>query len=120
MRGRDSVSSWPGGLLSFAILFVILIYGALKLVMLVSRANPNVSTYLEQNFFDSSERMNLKERGVRFAFGIEGFLDKELKNDPRYVKTLFRLWGKREGQAYEKILPFHKCTAEDFDQFAPP
>ena len=79
-----------------------------------------MSTYTEQNFFDSSNVLNLKDSDIRFAFGIEGFLDKKLKNDPRYVKTLFRLWGKRGGEPYEKIMPYHKCTAEDFDQFAPP
>ena len=47
IRGRHSISSWPGGLMSFFIFFVIMIYGALKFVMLMSKGNPNVSTYLE-------------------------------------------------------------------------
>ena len=64
--------------------------------------------------------INFKEKGIRLAFGIEGFLDKELKDDPRYVKNLVRFWGKKDGVEYEKLLPFHKCTEEDFEQFAPP
>ena len=64
--------------------------------------------------------MNFKDKGVRFAFGIEGFLDKTLKDDPRYVKTLVRFWGNKDGESYERIFPFHKCTAEDFEEFAPP
>ena len=82
MRGRTGFSTYAGALLSFAILFVMLIYGTIKLIQLNGKLNPNVSTYTEQNFFDSSNVLNLKESGIRFAFGIEGFLDKELKDSP--------------------------------------
>ena len=115
MRGRTTVASIPGGLASFSILFIILLYGALKLTHLFSRHNPNVSSWVEKNFYDSSEIVAFKEKKIRFAFGIEGFLDKELKEDTRYVKNLVRLAGKKGGENYEKILPFHRCTAEDFD-----
>lgn len=120
MRGRTSISSWPGGALSFAIFFIIMIYATLKMIQLLSRANPNVSSYIEKNFFDSSHIMNFKQNGIRFAFGIEGFMDKELKRDSRYVKNLVRFWGKLDGVEYEKVIPVHKCTAEDFEEFAPP
>ena len=43
-----------------------------------------------------------------------------MKNDPRYVKNIVRLWGRKGGVAYEKILPYHVCTEEDYDLFAPP
>ena len=33
---------------------------------------------------------------------------------------MVRFWGKKDGVEYEKMLPFHKCTAEDFEEFAPP
>ena len=113
MRGRQHISSWPGGLMSFFIFFVILIYGALKFVILVSKANPNVSTYMEQNFYDSDEKINLKEKGIRFAFGIEGFLDKELKNDPRYVKIYVRAAGKRNGKPHVTMLDHHICSEDE-------
>ena len=48
---------------------------------------------------------------MRFAFGIEGFLDKELKNDERYVKWIVRTWTKvGEDEKVERLLPFHRCT----------
>ena len=120
MRGRTSIASWVGSLLSLLIFCIILIYAALKMVQLLSRANPNVSSYIEQNFFDSSDVINFKEKGIRFAFGIEGFLDKELKQDERYVKKIMRLVGKKDGLPYERIMPYHKCTEADFEEFAPP
>ena len=119
-RGQTTVASWPGGLVSFIIAIVMMIYGAIKLVQLLNRANPNVSSYVEQNFFDSSEVIDLKEKKIRFAFGIEGFLDKELKNDTRYVKNLVRMWGKKNGVPYDKLIPYHRCTEEDLNEFAPP
>ena len=39
----------------------------------------------------------MKEHNLRFAWAIEGYNDKELKNDPRYVKTLVRLSGRKNG-----------------------
>ena len=119
-KGRTTVASWPGGIFSFAIVMVMMLYGAIKLVQLLSKTNPNISSYVEQNYFDSSEVIDMKDKKIRFAFGMEGFLDKELKNDPRYVKNLVRMWGKKEGVAYEKLIPFHRCTEKDFEEFAPP
>ena len=93
VRGRETIGTWPGAVASFCIFFVLILYGALKLSQLMSRANPNISAYVEKNFFDSSEILNLKENNMRFAFGVEGFLDREMKTDSRYVKTLTRITG---------------------------
>lgn len=30
------------------------------------------------------------------------------------------MYGTQKGEQYEKYIPYHKCTAEDFDEFAPP
>lgn len=86
----------------------------------MSRANPLVSSFLKKGVFDPSNILNLREKGQRFAFGVEGFLDKELKEDPRYVKGFARLYGYKNGARYEKFLKYHKCTNEDFDSFPPP
>ena len=39
----------------------------------------------------------MKAFDLRFAWAIEGYTDKELKNDPRYVKTIMRLSGRKDG-----------------------
>ena len=90
MRGLLYVPSIAGGVLSFTILFVMLIYASVKLIQLASRSNPNISAYESAMHFDSTNVVNLKESGLRFAFGIEGFLDSELKNDNRFVKSMVR------------------------------
>ena len=62
MQGTTSVASFTGGLVSFGIFFVILIYASYKLIHIVFRTNPNVSSYYELNFFDSSEVFYFKDR----------------------------------------------------------
>ena len=57
---------------------------------------------------------------MRFAWTFEGYSDKELKNDPRYVKFLMRLSGRQNGESKETIIDHHMCTEEDFKEFPPP
>ena len=45
--------------------------------------------------------MNVKERGFRIAVSVESFLKpNEQKNNPKYVKYIFRLAGKRNGKSF--------------------
>lgn len=30
------------------------------------------------------------------------------------------MYGRHKGEPYEKIIPYHRCLAEDFDKFAAP
>ena len=120
MRGRSFVPSIAGGVLSFAIGFIMLMYATIKCVQMLSRANPNISSYLQTNALDSSQVVNFKDNGVRFAFGVEGYLDKQLKDDPRYVKWIVRFVTKVDGVKEERFVDVHKCTAADLDEFAPP
>ena len=63
--------------------------------------------------------MNLNEEGFRFAFTIESFLKKEVRDDSAFVKYIVRAFGKKDGEKYEKLLPYHKCKDRDFESFAP-
>ena len=86
----------------------------------MSRANPQVASFLKYNVFDSTNVVNFRDNDIRSAFGIEGYWDKTSKDDPRYVKSMVRFKGNKDGKGYEKIFDYHKCTAEDFESFAPP
>ena len=120
MRGRQEVPTICGAIVTFVIFIVGLLYATTKFIQLMSRANPQVSSFMKYSVFDSSNVVTFREKGIRFAFGIEGFHDKELKDDPRYVKTMVRLWGFKNGESYQQLFPYKKCTAEDFDELAPP
>ena len=86
----------------------------------MSRANPYLSSFLKQSVFKSDNVLNFRDNNIRFAFAIEGHLDKELKDDSRFVKGFARLWGFKEGKAYQKLFPYRRCREEDFAEFAPP
>ena len=61
----------------------------------------------------------LSEINYKFAFTVEGFIDKEPKFDSRYVKTIARLYFHKDGVAGEKLLKTHKCTRAELDSFPP-
>ena len=55
------------------------------------------------------------------AFTFEGFQDKEMKDDPRYVKFISRMYGyDSDGVEFQEMIPIHKCKEEDWIEFAPP
>ena len=99
---------------------VFIVYADFKLSILINRQNPLVSFFVEEQILDSDDRLHLMDENLRFAFTIEGYADWELKDDPRYVKFLVRLAGRNNGQIFEQILDFHKCTDKDLEKFAPP
>ena len=109
------MASIPGCVVSFLIFCMIFLYGTHKLGQLISKSNPNVSSYVEKSIFTSDDILNLKENGIRIAFGFEGYLDGEFKDDPRYVKHLVRMWGKSQGKKFETLLPYHRCTEDDYN-----
>ena len=56
----------------------------------------------------------MNERNVRIAFAFEGYRDLELKDNPRYVRWIFRVYSKVKGVEKERILSHHKCTEEEY------
>ena len=121
VRGKTKIASLAGAIMSFAIFTIMLIYGTIKMIQLTSRSNPNIASFVQSNYFDGTHVVNFEKQGLRFAFGIEGQLDRALKDDPRYVKWMVRAMYKvSENERAEKLLPFHRCTEADYDAFSPP
>ena len=68
----------------------------------------------------SGVSLNLNQKNFRIAFTVESYLNpKKQKRDENYVKYLFRLYGRKNGKYFERILPYHNCTDEDYDEFYP-
>lgn len=106
--------------MTLIMLTILMLYATLKFTKLLKRTNPNVSSFLERAAVSTQEQVNLTEVGMQFAFGVEGYIDKELKDDGRFVKAFARIRGNRDGETYEQMLPYHRCTKSDWDLFAPP
>ena len=87
---------------------------------MMQRHNPDVSSFLEQEVLThKNAEINFRDKQLKLAFGFEGFLDKELKDDERFVKTYVRMVYKKNGVQNETMIPHRRCRAEDFDLFAP-
>ena len=95
IKGKDGVNTIAGGVFSIALYMVVFMYTTIKCSHLLTKHNPNISTYFKDDEIRDSA-VNLNEKKFRFAFTIENVYGKyEQKNDPRYVKYIFRKYGKR-------------------------
>ena len=80
-----------------------------------------MSNYFLEDAHASEYMLNLNDRKFRLAVTIEDYYSpRQLKVDPKYVKWIFRIYGKRNNVWYQELLPYHKCTDEDFAEFYPP
>ena len=97
IKGSDTVNSIVGGFFTLLLGMTVFMYGALKFSDLVTKPNPIINTYFKDDGMTGTY-LNLNERNFRIAFTVESFLSPiKQKNDPRYVKYLVRLNGKRNG-----------------------
>ena len=70
-------------------------YTTIKCSHLLTKHNPNISTYLKADELSESF-INLNDHNFRLAFTIENYYGTKVqKNDSRYVKYMFRKYGKR-------------------------
>ena len=65
----------------------------------------------------SENVVDLNDLNYKVAVSFEGYRDRKLKSDTKYVRWIFRMAGYDEGLQFEKILPHHKCTDDDYDSF---
>ena len=90
LKGEKAISTIVGGICTFLIICVSLAYGSLKFVHLMEKRNPQIIQVTEKNFFGSDHIINLDEIGFKFAFTIENYLAREVKDDPAFVKYIIR------------------------------
>ena len=114
VRGRSTIPSLAGVICSLLIMVVTLLYAGIKFAIMINRENPQISSYMERYVIPPDEEFYFKKNGFYFAFGVEGYHDGLPRDDPRYVKTFLRLFGRNNGEEYEHILPFRKCHTGDF------
>ena len=119
IRGKGAQGTLLGSCVSLSILVLIFFYAMVKLNVLFSKVNPNI-TEVKEDWAIQDEELNPVDNGLRFAWHAESFHSKYTIDDPRYVKMLVRLYGKKDGKIFEKIIDHHKCTEDDMAKFAPP
>ena len=83
----------------------------------MDKKNPLIAETNLNNYYDYTTRINFNDIGFKMAYSVEGYLDNKIKDDPRYVKLLARIFYKTDGKQHEKILDLHKCTEKDWSEF---
>ena len=74
---------------------IVFMYSTVKFSYLITKHGQNISTYYKEDEM-SGVPLNLNDQNFRFAFTVESYFNPiEQKNDPRFVKYLFRMYGKR-------------------------
>ena len=119
IRGQESVRTLCGSFLSIAIMYVTLIFAALKFMHLMQRHNPGVNAYVEYDAFNDLT-YNTAESDFVMAVSVEDYVTGEVKQDPRFVKWFAELYRVEDGVSESKEFPMHICTDEDYAKFYPP
>ena len=87
------------------------------MIDLAQRKDPFITQSIEANYYDNSNGLNFNQANFKFAIGVVGY-DGQIKDDPRYVKYYASIVNRKNGPNswfFEKVIPVHKCTQEDFD-----
>ena len=69
IRGKTSVRTRAGGVLTILIATVVLMYAAVRFEHMISKYNPNINDYYVD--VATGEEANLNEKNFRIAFSIE-------------------------------------------------
>ena len=87
------------------------------------RQNPIIATYPVDTKYDKENPLNLNEINFNFAFIFNGWDSSEMihreKGDPNFVKAIVRFYGFNKGAYFERDIPHHKCTEEEYAKFYP-
>lgn len=97
---------------------LISIYAYLKFEILMNRSNPQVSTTEEKSALDESDRLNLGDASLRFAFQAEDFESQPMV-DSRYVRFIVFLSGYAGEDYYDTPIPYHKCSNDELLALSP-
>ena len=67
-------------------------YGLSTLLDLVDKQNPTINQYLKASSYGPNDELDFQEFKFKFAVGVEGYLDREPRHDPRYIKWMARVY----------------------------
>ena len=112
LKGSERFNTLPGAALSLLLGFVVLIYATAKSSDLENSSGAHISKYLEDSLTNLDNKIDISgDSKFKAAFSFKGIHDGELKNDPKYVRWIFRVSGKKNNEYFEQVLPLKACTA---------
>ena len=120
VRGRKEIKTNAGAFVSMLITIIVLLFASIKLIELNEKKNPSITSYERPNPTDYETPINLNEIGFRVAFAwYDVWPENKPRDDPAYVKNYVTYVQQIDDVRTKTLLPFHKCTEEDYAEFFP-
>ena len=121
IAGETTVKSNTGGFVSISILSVTLLFALLKLEDLLTKHNPLISTFVEKDAYDPSDKFDTGYDDFIMAFALLKSKNMEPYNDQRYFKWLAVYSERYNGEMVnQQVVPLRLCNSEDLQKFEQP
>ena len=79
-----------------------------------------MSELTQKDHYGPLDKIYYNDIDFKMAFSVEGFWDKERKDDEQYVKWMARhIFAMHDGVRKENLLDIHSCTEADLKEFYP-
>ena len=85
IRGDPVVKTSAGACISIIVIGLTSLFALLKLQFMLMRSSPDVNKFVNDDFFDISDRFKLDDEEFMFAVSVEHYYT-GIRTDPRYVK----------------------------------
>ena len=84
IRGEPVVKTLAGACISIIFIGLTSLFALFKLQFMLMRSRPEVVKFVNDDFFDSSDRFKLADEEFMFAVSVEHYYT-GIRMDPRYV-----------------------------------
>ena len=116
-NGSNSLKTYVGGFFSSVMLLMLLFYGGMELLTLMTNGNSTITTNIVDSYFDGYYEFNLdKKPGLQIAFGLTAYdSNYEPLDEPEFVevKARTRSWSPDEDVVIFQDVTTRPCTREE-------
>ena len=121
VQGELKVKTTIGALVSFSIMSLTFLFALLKFQHMSEFRNPSITTFEEEIEASKENNFSLTSGGFMIAFGMNSYIDGQVKNDERYVKWIARYEVvDLDGNVTWRYFPVRKCNNEDYERLYQP
>lgn len=97
----------------------MLAYSATRAQQLVFRKDSDIARVDIINGLNTNDTFKYQEVNFTIAFGVAGYFDAKPRDDPEYVQWEVNFENKIKNETWFEPASIHKCTEEDYAEFAP-
>ena len=118
IKGKDTIQTIPGVVVSILIGLLTLAFGILKFEHLVRRRHPFINETSSPLIKGTSQK--LSDENFMMAFSLESFDRSASLDDPRFIRWYAATYTVEEGIWTSNYHLLDKCTEADFEKFYQP